>query len=139
MSAQPDWLQQLQQLLAFGVDIDDPVGARLDFYDLDGHHQHHAVLARHARLDVDCVWIRLIAGTGPSFDLHECRRRGLPISNVTAAAGQVRFETADGHVTVAAATDPDDLEILRAWDEFVLLELPASDEHAIAQLVDDSW
>lgn len=140
MSTQPDWFQQLQQLLTAGWGPDDPpVGSRLDFYDLDGHHQHHTVLARHARLDIDCVWIRPIVGVGPGFDLNECRRRGLPISDVTPGAGAVRFETADGHVIIAAATDPDDLEILRAWDDFVLLELSAVDEEDLAQLTDDSW
>ena len=139
MSPQPDWFHQLRQLLASG-DPDDPVGGRLDFYDLDGNHQHHSVLARHARLDTDCVWIRPIIGTGPGFDLNECRRRGLPISDVTATVGgDVRFGTADGHVTIGAATAVDDLEVLRAWDDFVLLELDAAGERALAQLIDDSW
>lgn len=135
----PDWYQTLEQLVATGYDPDATAtgGAQLDFHDTDGVLQFTAPLARHVRLDDDCVWIRPIHGTGPAFELGDSPRRGLPIGDVTHTPHEIRLVTADGVVTISPAT-ADLIEVLEAWDTYVLTQLDATVETALARLEEDS-
>lgn len=135
----PHWYQTLEQLVAAGYDPDGTAtgGAQLVFHDTDGVLQLRAPLARHVRLDDDCVWIRPIHGTGPAFELGDSPRRGLPISDVTHTGHEIRIGTADGVVTISPAA-PDLIPVIEAWDTYVLTHLDAPVEEALARLEEDS-
>lgn len=135
----PDWYQTLEQLVAAGYNPDDTAtaGAQLDFHDADAVRKFQAPLARHVRLDDDCVWVRPIHGSGPTFELGDSPRRGLPIGDVTHTHHEIRLVTADGVVTISPAA-PDLIGVLDAWDTYVLTRLDAPVEAALARLEEDS-
>lgn len=139
----PTWYRQLTALLAAGFDPDGEAsgGAQLTVTDATGTISYQQPLARHARLDTDCVWIRPIIGTGPGFDLAECRRRGLSTTGtITATPQAVTFELADGAQAAVQPAAPELLDTLDQWDTFVLSGVDATTEAALTALdADTVW
>jgi hypothetical protein len=130
-------------------------GATLSVLHADGTLAVRAPMARSHRLDEDdpaVLWIRLVDGRiepdedepgSVTYSLAVARRRNL-------AATQVRLEEdgrtpriiADlrtGQRAVIAAAEGAELAELADWDTFVLTVLPAAEEQALAELVEDSW
>lgn len=141
MTDTPTWYPQLTALLNAGFDPDDDAtgGAQLTVTDATGTTTYQQPLARHARLDPDCVWIRPILGAGPDFDLVACRRRGLPTTGtITATSHAVTFELADGAQAVVEPADPGLHATLEHWDTFVLSRVDAATEAALATLDADT-
>ena len=87
------------------------------------------------------MWIRPIIGTGPGFDVVECRRRGLSTTGtITATPDAVTFELADGTQAVVEPAGPELLDTLEHWDTFVLSGVDAATETALAALdADTIW
>lgn len=141
MKPTPDWTQVLEQLLTAGYqpDADATGGAQLTVTDTDGTVVFRRPLARHHRIDDDCVWIRPIIGDGPVFDLADCRRRSLPLMATTDDDGPaVSFALADGAIATITAADNDQHPTLEHWDTFVLTAITAADEAALTQLDTDT-
>ena len=143
MTDTPTWYQHLDTLLTAGFNTDGTAtgGAQLTVTDAAGDITVRLPLARHARQDSDCVWIRPIIGAGPDFDITDCRRRGLPTTiAVTATPAAVSFELAAGAQAVVEPAAAELIEILDRWDSFVLTRIDADTETALAALdADTIW
>lgn len=134
----PDWFDHVKRLLT------DPQGAQLEVTDHNGTTVYRQPLARQTHYEPDeekpdaaFIRIRQIIGTGPGFDINDCRPRRLPAPGTITSDGAV-FTLPQGTATISPAVD-DQHTAIHAWDTFYATHLTAEQREDLDWVREDSW
>ncbi|KQH78929.1 hypothetical protein AO501_04380 [Mycobacterium gordonae] len=142
MNGGNDWLNTVERLCAQGFNPDGPAtgGAQVQVFDRTTNTMvYRQPIARTVRLEPaePLLWFRQIIGTGPAFDVYECRVRSLCTEGATVAGEQVIFPqnpTQTNEYAVISAADPDQIATLDAWDTWKLTQTSAEQEESLDNL-----
>ncbi|MEN4464550.1 hypothetical protein LT337_31830 (plasmid) [Mycolicibacterium fortuitum] len=146
MIEQREWFDAVIRLCRSGFDPDGAStgGAQVQVFNRDtGELVYRQPIAREVRLEEDepLLWFRQVIGTGPEFDLEECRRRALSTTDVVIEDdGRIVFaqpEVSTGEYAVIQRAEPDQIAVLDAWDAWKLTAISAEVEAAVDRLDDD--
>lgn len=146
MTEQREWFDAVKRLCDSGFDPDGEAtgGAQVQVFNRNtGEMVYRQPIAREVRLEdgEPLLWFRQVIGTGPEFDLEECRRRALSTTDVAIEEdGRVVFaqpEVSTGEYAVIQCVDDDQIAVLDAWDTWKLTAIDAETEAALDRLEDD--
>ncbi|MDP7739635.1 hypothetical protein [Mycobacterium paragordonae] len=136
------WLNTVERLCAYGFDPDGSAtgGAQVQVFDRTTNTMvYRQPIARTVRLEPaePLLWFRQIIGTGPAFDITECRRRSLSTEGATLEGERVIFPQngmQTNEYAVITAADPDQIAVLDAWDTWKLIATNAEEETSLDHL-----
>jgi hypothetical protein len=137
-----DWLNTVERLCAQGFNPDGPStgGAQVQVFDRATNTVvYRQPIARTVRLEPaePLLWFRQIIGTGPVFDVDECRRRSLCTEGATVEGEQVIFPqnaAQTNEYAVISAAGSDQIAALDAWDLWKLTRISAELELSLDNL-----